>query len=223
VANGNQEGTVVCRDALKSLRNAVESAKARSQEQKNEMGVMRESSRAISQVIKTIDEIAFQTNILALNAAVEAARAGDAGVGFAVVADEVRNLAHRRASAAKETAELIENSISRSERGVTIAMRVDEDLSGVLHQTEQVQGSLQQLAEGVEEIKKSVNAIASAGREQASGVEQIRRFIHQMDESTQENASTSEETASAAEELRNQARMVKADVEMLLHLVTGKE
>ena len=152
---------------------------------------IKKSSDETSKIIKTIDEIAFQTNLLALNAAVEAARAGEAGKGFAVVADEVRNLAMRSAEAAKNTSALIEESVKNAENGVTISQDVAESLTEINNITKKV--------------SNLVAEIAASSKEQAQGVDQINKAVAQMDEVTQKNAATSEESASAAEELASQA------------------
>src|ERR1700751_6113059 len=123
------------------------------------MGEIISSSGKISKIIKTIDEIAFQTNILSLNAAVEAARAGEAGMGFAVVADEVRNLAQRSAQAAKETAAKIEGAINNTARGVTISTKVSEALNEIVNKSRQV--------------NELAAEVAGASREQTQGITQI--------------------------------------------------
>ena len=174
-------------------------------EMKTAMGQIQASSADVAQIVKEIDEIAFQTNILALNAAVEAARVGEAGMGFAVVADEVRNLALRSAKSAKETASKIEESISRSERGVTISNKVAE--------------SFALIAERTVEVDRFVSEIASASQEQSQGVNQVNIAISQMNKVTQSNAANSEESASASDDLYAQAQAIKDSVKSLQQLV----
>ena len=184
---------------------AAASGSADMSEMKTAMGHIQASSADVAQIVKDIDEIAFQTNILALNAAVEAARAGEAGMGFAVVADEVRNLALRSAKSAKETASKIEESISRSEHGVTISNKVAE--------------SFALIAERTVEVDRYVSEIASASQEQSQGVNQVNIAISQMNEVTQSNAANSEESASASDDLNTQAQAIKDSVKALQQLV----
>jgi methyl-accepting chemotaxis protein/methyl-accepting chemotaxis protein-1 (serine sensor receptor) len=159
------------------------------------------ASGKVAKVIKTIDEIAFQTNILALNAAVEAARAGEAGAGFAVVADEVRSLAQRSAFAARETATLIEESIASSAGGREKVDRVSESIDAISHNVRQASQCIAQAA-------------AESG-EQASGMEQIGRSMSLMERITQETAATANETAEASTRLGDHSSELK---EMVIRL-----
>jgi methyl-accepting chemotaxis protein len=165
------------------------------------MDAITASSREVARIIKTIDEIAFQTNILALNAAVEAARAGEAGMGFAVVADEVRNLAHRSAQAAKDTAALIEESIATSSEG---SRKLDL-----------VAQSIQQITASSGQVKTLSDEVDVGSQEQSRGIEQISMAVSQMEKVTQKNAANAEESAAASEELAAQARSLYESVERL--------
>jgi methyl-accepting chemotaxis protein len=149
------------------------------------------SSDATARIVKTIDEIAFQTNLLALNAAVEAARAGDAGKGFAVVAEEVRNLAMRSAEAAKNTANLIEESVRNAEGGVSI--------------NQEVLKNLEEINEQVKKVGEVMAEIAAASEQQTQGVDQVNGAVEQMNQITQQTAANAEESAGAAKELSGQA------------------
>ncbi len=175
----------------------------------NAMDAIKNSSSDIAKIIKTIDEIAFQTNILALNAAVEAARAGEAGMGFAVVADEVRSLAQRCAQAAKETAVKIEDAVQKSAAGVEISGKVARSLDEIVTKARQV-----------DELAAEV---ATASREQSQGIDQVNTAVSQMDKVTQSNAANAEESASAAEELNAQADALKDAVTELQMLVGGAQ
>jgi methyl-accepting chemotaxis protein len=171
------------------------------------MNGIKAASANIAKIIKTIDEISFQTNILALNAAVEAARAGEAGAGFAVVADEVRSLAQRAAQAAKETAAIIDDSLQKSSQGVAISTLAAENIS--------------QIAGKTQELNEVVTEIATASREQTQGIGQINTSVAHVDRITQTNAATAEESAAAAEELNTQAAVMLENVNDLMRLVGG--
>lgn len=169
---------------------------------------MKEISKAsedTSKIIKTIDEIAFQTNLLALNAAVEAARAGQAGAGFAVVADEVRNLALRAAEAAKNTEDLIKGTVDKVNAGARLVDRTAEAFS--------------ELAANSAKGAELVSGIAESSVEQAGGIEQINRAVSDMDGVVQKNAGFAGESASASEELKNQAGHMNEIVDDLVDLV----
>ena len=171
------------------------------------MTSIKDSSHRVSKIIKTIDEIAFQTNILALNAAVEAARAGEAGMGFAVVADEVRNLAQRSAQAAKDTAALIEEAITSSNEGSQRVQVVADAFSAI--------------TSNVTQIKSLVDDVSVASKQQALGIDQVTQTIHQMERVTQTSAATAEESAGAYEQLNAQADLTMALVKRLELMVGG--
>jgi methyl-accepting chemotaxis protein len=165
------------------------------------------ASEETQKIVKTIDEIAFQTNLLALNAAVEAARAGEAGAGFAVVADEVRNLALRAAEAAKNTAQLIDGTVSNIKGGSDLVVKANEAFNRVTEESNKIAGL--------------VGEIAAASAEQSQGIEQINRAVGAMDKVTQQNAANAEESASASEEMRAQAEQMKEHIGDLTNLING--
>ncbi len=178
--------------ALASGASASAGGGAAAMEQMNgAMAKIRQSAEGTSQIIKDISEIAFQTNLLALNAAVEAARAGEAGRGFAVVAEEVRSLALRAKEAAGKTEELIRQSVVQAGEGAAAAAQVNVKLTEIL-------GSAKRVADIVAEI-------AASSKEQAAGIAQLTKAVGDMDQITQQNAASSEESSSAAEELNGQA------------------
>jgi len=171
------------------------------------MDAIKDSSVEISKIIKTIDDIAFQTNILALNAAVEAARAGDAGLGFAVVAEEVRSLAQRSAEAAKETAVRISMSTEKSEQGVRISDKMGTNLSAILEKTRQ--------------LDERIAEIAESSSQQNEGINQVNNAVASMDKVTQANAALADQSATASEELKAQAEQVRMEVAGLMRMAHG--
>lgn len=178
-----------------AVRSNAEQCTAQMAEMLRAMEEINVSSSNISKIIKVIDDIAFQTNMLALNAAVEAARAGQHGKGFAVVAEEVKNLAARSANAAKETTEMIEGSIEKTEAGTVIAKNTSEALNKIVSQ--------------IEKVAELVNNISVASKEQDTGISQINQGIMQVSQVVQTNSATSEESAAASEELSGQAEMLR--------------
>ena len=173
-------------------RQAAEEGSRRMDEMLSAMEAINDASGNIAKIIKVIDEIAFQTNILALNAAVEAARAGEHGKGFAVVAEEVRNLAARSAAAARETTDMIDDSLVKVRRGTDLARDTSE--------------ALDRIVEGVGEAVEIVGEIAGASNEQATAIAEIGEGILQVSHVTQTNTATAEESASASEEMTSQAK-----------------
>ena len=205
MTKSNSENAQKANDLTKQARESADHGASDMQTMSNAMEAIKVSSNDIAKIIKTIDEIAFQTNILALNAAVRAARAGEAGMGFAVVADEVRNLAQRSTQAAKETSVKIEGAIGTTAQGVEISAKVAQALNDIVVK--------------VRQVDELVAEVASASREQSQGITQINTAVGQMDKLTQSNAASAEESAAAAEELNAQAETMKHSVAELMALV----
>jgi methyl-accepting chemotaxis protein len=204
----NAENVATAKDLARQTRVAADQGAQDMRAMSDAMDAIKVSSGDIAKIIKTIDEIAFQTNILALNAAVEAARAGEAGMGFAVVADEVRNLAQRSAQAAKETALKIEGAISKTGQGVGITGKVAVALNEILAKARQ--------------MDELAGEIAAASSTQADGISQINTAVGQVEKVTQSNAANAEETAASAQELNAQAETMKRLVTNLVRLVGGQ-
>ena len=171
------------------------------------MAEIKDASGEISTILKNIDEIAFQTNILALNAAIEAARAGEAGLGFAVVAEEVRALAHRSATAARETNQQIEQLTQKNLNGAQL--------------TEEAVQHFKDIVDRAKQVDALVSKIATGSKEQGESIDQISTSVDQMNDVTQANASSAEENASAATQLNAQASALQGVVERLKHLIDG--
>ena len=161
------------------------------------MDEINSSSKKIADIIGVIDGIAFQTNILALNAAVEAARAGEQGRGFAVVAGEVRNLAQRSAEAAKEIKSLIGASVEKVDSGSKLVADAGQTMQEIVH--------------SVQRVTDIIGEITAAASEQSDGIGQVNTAVVQLDQMTQQNAALVEESAAAAESLKDQAKKL-ADV-----------
>ncbi len=189
-------------------RSSAEVAQTRMVRMTDAIDSIKKSADQTAIIMKTIDEIAFQTNLLALNAAVEAARAGEAGAGFAVVAEEVRSLALRSAEAAKQTAQLIEESQKNAGNGVDAAAEVKEILGKIV--------------DGVKKVSSLAREITVASDEQAQGVNQINLAVSDVDQVTQTSAAISEEAASASEELSGQAKELNELVQALAGIVGVK-
>ncbi len=203
----NADHSIQAKAMMAEVRKIVEKANGHMGNTVKAIDEITRSSEETGKIIKTIDEIAFQTNLLALNAAVEAARAGEAGAGFAVVADEVRNLALRSADAAKNTSDLIENTIK--------AVRNGNEL------TRLTQDAFKENADISRKVEQLVDEIAAASQEQAQGIGQINTAVVEMDTLTQKTAASAEESAAASEELNAQAEQMKGFVGELTKMVRG--
>jgi methyl-accepting chemotaxis protein len=208
MAKRNADGATRAKSIATQTRTAAETGTAEVTVMNEAMEAIKTSSAGIAKIIKTIDEIAFQTNILALNAAVEAARAGEMGAGFAVVAEEVRALAQRSASAAKETAEKIEDSVAKSQHGATVCTKVA--------------ARLQDIAAKSREVDELIAEIANASNEQTQGIEQVNKAVSLMDRVVQSTAAQAEEGAGVAQELTTQSDSLRQCVADLAAVVGGQ-
>ena len=208
MARKNTDNSRSTAELLAASQLKVELANKHLREMVTSMEAMNTSSSKVSKIIKVIDEIAFQTNILALNAAGEAARAGEAGMGFAVVADEVRSLAQRSAQAAKDTAVLIEDSITRSNEGKS---KVDQVAAAILV-----------ITEDASKIKVMVDEVSLGSEEQCRGIEQISKAITQMEQVTQTTAATAEQSAAASEQLTDESETLQDVIGRLRTMVSSE-
>lgn len=191
----NAESAKQANEKALTVKENADKSRQRMQDMLTAMTDISTKSGEVGKIIKTIEDIAFQTNILALNAAVEAARAGDAGKGFAVVADEVRNLAGKSAEASTNTSALIEESIQAVERGIRIA-----------NETAQ---SLDEVVDGVDDVSTTIELITEASEEQASALAQVNQGVDQISSVVQTNSATAEQSAAASEELSEQSQLLK--------------
>jgi methyl-accepting chemotaxis protein len=203
----NADSAGQANNLMKDANQVVEKADTSMTELTISMQEISKASEETSNIIKTIDEIAFQTNLLALNAAVEAARAGDAGAGFAVVADEVRNLAIRAANAAKSTSDLIESTTKKIKDGGSLVERTSDAFS--------------QVAQSASRVGELIGEIAAASNEQAGGIEQVSKALAEMSMVVQKNVANAEENTSTSEGMSSMAVQMNFFVSELVRLVDG--
>lgn len=209
-------------NSLVRLRDRVESAHQSSQELDTAMAEIRTSAGMIARIIKTIDEIAFQTNILSLNAAVEAARAGSAGAGFAVVAGEVQSLARRCADAANETTAIIEESVRRSEHGISVSESVRGQIDSVIVEVDSVGSELQKIVDGMDDADRAVETLKESIREQSERITEINRAVGEINSFTQASASSAEQAVEAVESLEYDSRVLDELSAELALLIAGR-
>lgn len=204
----NADNTTEANRHMQETQKIVEKAYIYMEKMKKSMEDISASGKEISNIVKTIDDIAFQTNLLSLNASVEAARAGEAGAGFAVVANEVRNLALRAAEAAKNTSQKVDGVLGKINDGSKLV--------------EQSTNAFNEVAESSKKVAALTNEIVQSIKEQSIGISQINIAINEMDTVTEQNAATSEESASAAKNMHLQSQQLLDIVNQLTALVEGK-
>ena len=202
--NANQAGSLA-----QDVQTAADASQRAMERMGRAIGEIESSSKETAKIIKTIDEIAFQTNLRALNAAVEAARAGDAGKGFAVVAEEVRNLAQRSADAARNTTELIATGQDNAQNGVTVCREVGTVLT--------------RISGGLQRVTDLIGEVSTATTQQSRGLDQVNEAVSQMDSSTQNNAASAQQSASASAELSAQVSELEQTVAALRGVVEGSQ
>lgn len=200
-----QAGKVAMRDMSQTIEKMIKAVQK-----------IKVSSEETSDILKTIDEIAFQTNLLSLNAAVEAARAGEAGKGFAVVAEEVRGLAQRSTQAAKDTAALIETSIQSALDGVNASQEVDSALQQV------IKDNIDPIVEGIEEVKDINTSVADDSADQSNGINNLNAAVTQLHGLTQGNAANAEESSASSNALHEQSETLRELVSDLLEITEGQ-
>ncbi|HVU24600.1 MAG TPA: methyl-accepting chemotaxis protein [Opitutus sp.] len=207
MARSNADNATRAKEIARLTRTAADAGTTQVSAMNDAMDAIKTSSDGIAKIIKTIDEIAFQTNILALNAAVEAARAGESGMGFAVVAEEVRALAQRSAAAAKETAAKIDDSVAKSRHGAEVCAKVAVHLGEIATKTR--------------EVDELIGDIATASQEQTKGISQVNTAIGQMDRVVQAGAARAEEGTGVALELTQRSEQLQVAVDELAAVVGG--
>ena|GEM_PF-2233214 len=207
MTQSNAANADACDKLMQQATGAVQEANTTMAKLTTAMVVISGASTETSRIIKTIDEIAFQTNLLALNAAVEAARAGEAGRGFAVVAEEVRSLAKRSAEAARNTSELIANTVQKIKEGADLVTTTNS--------------AFVKVSASVQKSEALFRDIFASSRQQSQGIEQINRAVAEMDRVVQENSASAEESASASVEMKTQAIEMKHYIRQLDKQVRG--